>query len=157
MLDSPVPTHPELVAMKDVIDQRRDQKVQYEQSLLKYKLQSLQRESVANKAQILSQYMQTTREVRDLYLEKLNEKFYQLQRERRSVEEDVPDYMFTFSAKRSEQITQQTAYNSEVSILSGVAKHVGFPSAPEITTARPKEIEDDLRSMGVTHLLYSEE
>ena len=153
MLESSMPTHPELLAMKKVIDQRRDQKIRYEQNLMKYKLQTLERESIANKAQALSQYMQTAREVRDAYLEKVNEKCYQLQRERRNAEEDVPDYLFTFPAKRSKQIMQQSAYNSEVSILSGIAKYVGFPAAPEIRVARPKEIEDDLRSMGVSRVL----
>lgn len=152
MLESPVPTHPELLAQKDVIDQRRNQKLAYEHNLKKYKLQTLQRESVANKAQALSQYMQTVRDVRDSHLEQLNKKFYQLQRERRSVDSDVPEYTFSFSAKRSQQITQQTAYNAEVSVLAGVSRYVGFPAAPDIIKARPKEIEDDLRSMGVSRL-----
>ena len=153
MLESSTPIHPELVAMKEVIDKRRDQKLYYEQTLLKHKLQTLQRESVANKAQAHSQYMQTVRELRDLHLEHLNRSFYQLQRERRNVESDVPDYMFTYATKRSQQITQQIAYNTEVSILAGIAKHVGFPAAPETRKARLKEMEDDLRSMGVSRVL----
>lgn len=152
-MESAIPIHPDLVAMKDVIDQRRDQKLRYEQNLMKYKLQTLQRESVANKAQAHSQYMQTAREIRDSFLEKLNEEFYQLQRERRSVDDDVPDYFYEFSTKRSQQIKHQTAYNAEVSILSGFAKYVGFPAAPEISKAKPKEVEDDLRSMGVSHIV----
>ncbi len=139
--------------MKDVIDQRRDQKLKYEQNLIKYKLQTLQRESIANKAQAHSQYMQTAREIRDSSLEKLNKEFYQLQRERRSVDGDVPDYMYEFSTQRSQQIKHQTAYNAEISILSGFAKYVGFPAAPEISKAKPKEVEDDLRSMGVSHVV----
>ena len=150
MLESAIPTHPELLAMKDVVDQRLDQKVQYEHSLLKFKLQTLQRESVANKAQAHAQYLQTVREIRDSHLEELNKDVYQLQRERRNVEADVPDYIFSFNPRRSQQITHQTAYNMEVSILSGIAKHVGFPAAPDLPQARPKEIEDDLRSMGVS-------
>ena len=150
LLESPVPTHPELIAMKDVIDQRRDQKIQHERNLLKYKLQALQRESIANKAQAHSQYMQTVREIRDSHLEQLNKNFYQLQRERRNAEGDVPDYMFAYTTKRSKQITQQIAYNKEVSILSGIAKHVGFPAAPDVCKAKPNEIEDDLRNMGVS-------
>ncbi|KAF6236549.1 hypothetical protein HO173_005330 [Letharia columbiana] len=149
MLEQPVPIHPEMLAMKEVIDQRRDQKVEYENKLMKFKLMTLQRESIANKAQAHSQYMQTVREVRDSYLESLNRKYYQVQRERRSCEGDVPDYMYTFTTKRSQQITHQTAYNTEVSILAGVAKYVGFPAAPEISSARAKEIDDDLRSMGI--------
>ena len=152
MLESSTTIHPELVAMKEVIDQRRDQKLHYEQTLLRYRLQTLQRDSVANKAQAHSQYMQTVRELRDSHLEQLNENFYQLQRERRNVESDVPDYMLTYTTKRSQQIIQQTAYNTEVSLLAGIAKHVGFPAAPEIRKARVKEMEDDLRSMGVSHV-----
>lgn len=150
-LEQPLPVHPELLAMKDVIDQRRDQKVEDENKLMRFKLMTLQRESVASKAQAHSQYMQTVREVRDSYLESLNKKYYQVQRERRSCENDVPDYMYAFTTKRSQQITHQTAYNTEVSILAGVAKYVGFPAAPVLGSARSREIDDDLRSMGVSH------
>lgn len=150
MLQQPVPIHPELLAMKEVIDQRRDQKVEYENNLMKFKMMTLQRESIATKAQAHSQYMQTVRELRDSYLESLNKKYCQVQRERRSCEGDVPDYMYTFTTKRSQQITHQMAYNTEISILAGVAKYVGFPAAPEISSARSKEIDDDFRSMGVS-------
>lgn len=153
VLEQHMPMHPELLAMKEVIDQRRDQKVEYENNLMKFKLMTLQRESIANKAQAHSQYMQTVREVRDNYLESLNKTYYQVQRERRSCEGDVPDYMYTFTTKRSQQITHQTAYNTEVSILAGVAKYVGFPAAPEISSARSTEIDDDFRSMGVSRRL----
>lgn len=149
VLEQPVPIHPELLAMKEAIDQRRDQKLEYENNLMKFKLMTLQRESVANKAQAHSQYMQTVREVRDIYLESLNKNYYQVQRERRNCEGDVPDYIYTFTTKRSQQITHQTAYNTEVSILAGVAKYVGFPAAPKISSARSKEIDDDFRSMGI--------
>ncbi len=150
VLERPMPVHAEFLAMKEAIDQRRDQKVEYETDLMRLKLMTLQRESIANKSQAHSQYMQTVREVRDSYLESLNKKYYQVQRERRSCEGDVPDYMYTFTTKRSQQITHQATYNTEVAILAGVAKYVGFPAAPEIGSARSKEIDDDLRSMGVS-------
>jgi hypothetical protein len=54
-----------------------------------------------------------------------------------------------FPQRRSEQIKKQTEYNLEVSILSGVAKYVGFPAAPAIAAAIPSELEDDLQKMGV--------
>jgi len=154
ILESATPIHLDLVAMKDIIDQRRDQKLKYEQNLMKYKLQTLQRESIANKVQAHSQYMQTARETRESFLEKLNKEFYQLQRERRSVDGDVPDYLYGFSTTKTQQIKRQTAYNAEVSILSGFAKYVGFPAAPEISKAKPKEVEDDLRSMEVSHVVF---
>ena len=150
MLEQLVPIHPELLAMKEVIDQRRDQKVDYENHLMRLKLTTLQKESVANKAQVHSQYMQTIREIRDGHLGSLNQRCYRVQRERRNGEGDVPDCMYAFTTKRSQQITHQTAYNAEVSILAGVARYVGFPAAPVISNARSKEIDDDFRSMGVS-------
>ena len=67
--------------------------------------------------------------------------------------EDI-EYGIRLPEKRSEQIRQQAAYNLEVSILSGVAKHVGFPAAPELRAARPTEIDDDFRAMKVSPVLF---
>ena len=147
MLNGPNPTHPDYIMLKKVIDKHLEDKIQHEQTLLKYKLMSLQQKSIAEKAQIHSQYMQSVREIRERTLEQLQKESYQLQRERRHVEGDVPDYSYLFNPNRAEQIAQQTAYNTEVSILSGIAKYVGFPAAPEITGARPNEIEEDLQAM----------
>jgi hypothetical protein len=37
-----------------------------------------------------------------------------------------------------------------VSVMSGVAKYVGFPAAPSLSVARPSEIEEDFEKMGVS-------
>ena len=152
MLNQVNPTHPEFIAMIKVIDRHHDEKVEYEQTLLKYKLQALQTKSIAEKAQIHAQYMQTARDIRENNLESLNKESFQLQRERRNAEAEVSEYAFNFPKKRSQQIMNQTAYNAEVSVLSGIAKHVGFPAAPELSTLRPSEIEEDLQNMGVSLL-----
>lgn len=147
MLNGPNPTHPDFIMLKKVIDKHLEDKIQYEQTLLKYKLIALEKKSIAEKAQIHSQYMQSVREIRERTLEQLQKESYQLQRERRHVEGDVPDYSYLYTTNRAEQIANQTAYNTEVSILSGIAKYVGFPAAPEIAGARPNEIEEDLQAM----------
>ena len=54
-----------------------------------------------------------------------------------------------FPMRRSKQISQQTAYNTEVSVLSGFAKYVGFPAAPEIQPVRRQDLEEDLQNMGI--------
>ncbi|KAI4189073.1 MAG: hypothetical protein LQ346_005181 [Caloplaca aetnensis] len=137
--------------MKEVLEQRRDEKMHYENTLLKYKLGSLQNKSVAEKAQVHGQYMQTVREIRDRNLEQVNEEWYQIHKERRSREDDVPEYMYLYPIRRSHQITNQAAYNKEVSLLSGVAKYRGFPAAPEIRGAKSTEIEADLEKLGVSN------
>lgn len=144
--------HPGYLAMRKCLDERRDEKIHHEQMLMKYELEALQRRSVAEKAQHHGQYMQTVRDLRDGELWRAGEEWYQIQRERRSWEGNVPDYTYTFTTRRSQQITQQIAYNTEVSLISGIAKHVGFPAAPEIGGARTTEIDDDFHSMGVCHL-----
>ena len=150
MLNQAEPTHPEYLAQMECVDQDRDKKIEYEQTLMKYKLMTLQTISIAEKAQAHSQYMQTIRDIRDRALEQISKQSFQIQRERRDRIGRVPDYSFHYSTKRSQQIINQTAYNAEVSILSGVAKYVGFPAAPEMRGARPEEIDDDLRNMGVS-------
>ena len=146
-LRQPNPTHPEYLAMMACIDKKRDDSVGYEKELYRLKSDLIKRNSVADRAVALAQYIQTVREIREDILEKANEEWYQLQRERRIHNSDQTNYTYAFRKKRSQQITNQTSYNAEVSILSGVAKHVGFPAAPEITPARPSDIEDDLRAM----------
>lgn len=147
MLNRPNPTHPDFIMLKKAVDTHLEEKVHYEKTLLKYKLIALQKNSIAEKAQIHSQYMQSVRDIRERTLEQLQKESYQLQRERRNVEGDVPDYAYLFTANRAEQIANQTAYNTEVSILSGIAKHVGFPAAPDIAGARSNEIEEDIQAM----------
>ncbi|KAL8720679.1 MAG: hypothetical protein Q9225_002508 [Loekoesia sp. 1 TL-2023] len=149
MLAGSTVMHPELLSMKEVLEQRRDEKIQHEDILLKYKLGSLQNKSKAEKAQVHGQYMQSVREIRDRNLEQANKEWYQIHKERRSRDDDAPEYMYQLPARRSQQITNQTAYNKEVSLLSGIAKYRGFPAAPEIRGAKPSEIDEDFEKMGI--------
>ena len=89
------------------------------------------------------------RDLREDIIAECNQRVFDLQRGRRSLGSDEVEYMVKLPEKRSDQIRQQTAYNLEVSILSGVAKYVGFPAAPDISAARPGEIDEDLRAMKV--------
>ena len=150
MLAGPTIAHPELLSMKVVLEQRRDEKIRHEDILLKYKLGSLQNKSKAEKAQVHGQYMQSVREIRDRNLEQANKEWYQIHKEKRNRDDDVPEYMYQYPTRRSQQITHQTAYNKEVSLLSGIAKYRGFPAAPEICGAKPSETDSDFEKMGVS-------
>ncbi|KAL8842706.1 MAG: hypothetical protein Q9170_000362 [Blastenia crenularia] len=149
MLGEPSIAHPELLSMKEVLEQRREEKIQYERKLIQYKLGSLQNKSKAEKAQVHGQYLQSVREIRDWNLKQANKEWYQIHKERRSRDDDVPEYMYQFPTRRSQQIINQTAYNKEVSLLSGIAKYRGFPAAPEIRGAAPSEIDSDFEKMGI--------
>lgn len=149
MLAESTVTHPDLLSIKAVLEQRCEEKIQYEDKLLKYKFSSLENKSKAEKAQVHGQYIQSVREIRDQNLENANREWYQIHKERRSQDDDVPEYIYQFPTQRSQQIINQTAYNKEVSLLSGIAKYRGFPAAPELRGAKPTEIDSDFEKMGI--------
>lgn len=149
-LNSSSPTHPDFLAMLQTITTRRDTKIAQEYRLHHYKLQALRNKTIAERSQLHSQYFQEARDIREEILYELGEQWYKIQKERRHLQADEGDrYMFKFPAKRSDQVRQQAKYNQEVSILSGVAKYLGFPAAPEINGARENELDDDLKAMKV--------
>jgi hypothetical protein len=149
MLKQPNCAHPEYLAMIKCIDDRRTEKIAYEKQLLQFKQKNLEIVTTAERHQLHSQYFQTVRDVRDQILSDCNQRIFELQRGRRQLGVEEVDYMVKLPEKRSDQIRNQAAYNLEVSILSGVAKYVGFPAAPVIRPARPSEVDDDLRAMKV--------
>lgn len=149
MLKQPNCIHPEYLAMIKCIDDRRAEKIAYEKQLLQYKQKNLEIITSAERHQMHSQYFQTVRDVREDIITECNQRIFELQRGRRQLGVDEVEYTMKLPEKRSDQIRHQTAYNLEVSVLSGVAKYVGFPAAPEIKPARPSEIDEDLRAMKV--------
>lgn len=72
-----------------------------------------------------------------------------LQKDRRQWGAHQESYNYLYNPKRAQLVQQQTAYNLEVSILSGVAKHVGFPAAPDLSSMETDDIDADLRAMTV--------
>lgn len=145
------PNHPEYLAQLQTVTHRRDSKIRQEMKLLEYKKQALRNETLATRAQKHSQYFQEAREIRERILDELGKQWYDIQKERRAAQADELDrYTNPFPTKRSEQVRQQTKYNLEVSILSGIAKHVGFPAAPEIEGARSREMDDDFKAMKIS-------
>lgn len=119
------------------------------QKLREYELQTLRTYAVARRSQILVQFKQDVRAIREKKLEQLGKQWYEIQHDRRSYAGSVPDYILKFPTRRSQQVMNQVAYSNEVSILSGVAKYVGFPAAPPMATATYAELEEDLQKMGV--------
>ncbi|KAL1986911.1 hypothetical protein VTN96DRAFT_5328 [Rasamsonia emersonii] len=149
-LTGPEPTHPEYLRQLECVRRYRDAKIKYEQNLFRYRLQSLLNKSLAERAQIHSTYFQRIRDAREKHSSAVSKQFYAIQHDRFKTEDFSPHHYIPFPTRRSQQIAQQQAYNQEVSIMSGVAKYVGFPAAPPLEGARPSEIEEDLEKMGIS-------
>ncbi|KAL1967118.1 hypothetical protein VTN77DRAFT_3409 [Rasamsonia byssochlamydoides] len=149
-LTGPEPTHPEYLRQLECVKNYRDQKIKYERTLFRYRLQSLLNRSLAERAQIHSTYFQRIRDARERHSAAVSKQFYAIQHDRFKTEDFSPHHYIPFPTRRSQQIAQQQAYNQEVSVMAGVAKYVGFPAAPTLEGARPSEIEEDMEKMGIS-------
>jgi hypothetical protein len=150
MLRQDTPTHPEFLAMMQCVDEKRDERLRVADKLREYQLETLRIYAVARRSQVLSQFHQEVRDIREKKLEQLGKEWYEIQHDRRSYAGSVPDYALKFPTKRSQQVSNQIAYSNEVSILSGIAKYVGFPAAPRMSSTSAAELEEDLEKMGVS-------
>lgn len=148
-LEGPNPTHPEYLRQMEAVKQYCDNKIEYENNLFKFKLQALMNKSKAERAQINSTYEQRIRDLQESYLEKLAKLNCQIQQDRFQTSEASPEYTIPFPTSRSAQVAQQAAYNTEVSVLAGFAKYVGFPASPAVPGLTPQERDEDLAKMGI--------
>lgn len=150
MLQGPNPTHPEYLRQLESVKRYSDAKVLYEQQLFQYRVRALMNKSLAERAQIHSSYFQRVRDIRERHSSEASKQFYAIQHDRFKTEEVSPHHSVPFPTRRSQQIAQQMAYNQEVSIMAGIAKYVGFPAAPSLSSARSSELEEDFDKMGVS-------
>lgn len=150
MLTSDNPTHPEYLAMLQCLEERRAEKVRRSELELQFKISVLRRRAVAERSQIMSQFFQAVRELRDETMAELGQEWYQIQQERRRAANTIPDYGIRFPAARGDAVRNAVSYNKEVSVLSGFAKHVGFPAAPGIHGASEDQLEADLEAIQVS-------
>lgn len=88
--------------------------------------------------------------MREKTLEECYKNLYAIQKDRRRWGADEANYAQMYQPKRAQQIAQQQSYNLEVSILSGVAKHVGFPAAPILPSIQADDVDSDFKHMKVS-------
>jgi hypothetical protein len=150
MLKQEKPTHPEYLAMLQCVDARRDERLRIEGRWSEFQMETLQKAAVAGRSQVMAQFHQEVRDIRESKLELLEKQWYEIQHDRRGYGTNVEDYAIKFPTRKSQQIMHQLAYNAEVSVLSGVAKYVGFPAAPRMASATAAEVDHDLEKMSVS-------
>lgn len=149
LLEDPNTTHPLFAGQRDACDFRRDEKIRLENVALEYKMKCLRNKVLASRAQVLAQCYQKIRAIRDDTLTELNRDFCQVQKERRQFKSVEPHYIFQFEADRARQVENQVKYNKEVSLLSGIAKYRGFPSAPPLQGVLAEDLDADFQAMRV--------
>ncbi|KAK4658670.1 Transcriptional regulatory protein [Podospora pseudocomata] len=147
MLLSDTPTHHELLAMLQCLEERRAETIRKSNLELQFKMSVLNHRAVAERAQIMSQFYQSVRAEREKTIEGLGQDWYDIQQERRRLTSVIPEYGLGFPATKAQAVRQAVSYTREVSILSGFAKHVGFPAAPTISGVTEEQLEDDLEAI----------
>lgn len=152
MLQDPRSKHPEYLRQVACIDARLLKQKTEIDAWFKYKKQALVRTTLAERSQCFSQYFQTVREQREDVMSKLGDDWYDIQKERRQGDDMDTRHIYKLQTKKSEQLRQQAKYNQEVSVLSGVAKYVGFPAAPDISGVEDDAVEEDLKAMQVSDI-----
>ncbi|KAK0823143.1 Transcriptional regulatory protein [Friedmanniomyces endolithicus] len=152
MLAQPDCQHAEYLRQVACVNARREKQMREAQAFYHYRLTSIRQRTLGDRSQLQSQYHQHLREMRESVMYQLGEEWYNIQKERRQQHQEKDDaYIYKFPAKKSAQIRQQAKYNQEVSVLSGIAKYVGFPAAPDINGAEGGLLEDDLKAMKITN------
>lgn len=144
------PTHPDFLRQVQCIQAHRDDKKVKEVKLWEYKIDSLRKTSAGEVSIKNNIYRRKIGEIREQYLEKANDSFYKIHKERYKTDPNIENYGIPFPTDRVTQIIHQTAFNKEVSINAGLAKYKGFPAAPDIPRAKATELDDDLAKMGVS-------
>ena len=61
----------------------------------------------------------------------------------------MPDYGLLFPKDAGQRVRNAVAYNTEVSMLAGIAKYEGFPAGPEVRGASSAEVDDDFKTIEV--------
>ncbi|CAI4216705.1 unnamed protein product [Parascedosporium putredinis] len=122
-LTADVPYHPEYLNMKQCLDELHEEKLQKINKEYELILEANDRVAVARRAIIWGQFYQGI----------------------------PPDYALLFPPAPAQRTRNAVAYNTEVSILSGMAKHIGFPAAPPMRGASVGEIEEDIEAIRVSY------
>ena len=151
LLNQPDCVHPEFLRQVSCIDDRRAKQVREANAFYRYRMQSVRQRTLGERAQLHSQYFQTARELRENMLYELGEDWYGIQKERRQQHQEGEErFLYKLPSTKSARIRQQAKYNQEVSVLSGVAKYVGFPAAPNISGVEGSGLGDDFKAMRVS-------
>lgn len=142
-------THPELANVSKQIENIRDEKISLAARQRDYQRKCIDNQTRASRDQLHQQYLKDVADARSRLLTKTTEQWYSINRERRAMDTRVPDFTYREPEKRSVQLRHRQMIHDEISLLMGLAKHFGFPTAPQMSTMQDDEIESDLYALGL--------
>ncbi|CAN6674873.1 transcriptional regulatory protein Dep1p [Trichomonascus vanleenenianus] len=141
-------THPELARVAEQIEKVRDDKIRLARAQRDYQRRCIDIQTHASRDQLHQQYFKEQADVRASLLLSTTEEWYRVNRERRAMDALVHEYSYRARPDEMEVFYRQDLEH-EISLLCGIKREIGFPAAPEVVSASPDELEEDLYALGL--------
>ncbi|KAK9245215.1 Sds3-like-domain-containing protein [Lipomyces tetrasporus] len=140
-------THPELATVYDELAEARDKRISLADAHRKYRRRCIENQTRSYRTHIHQQFYKNGSNLRATMIQETTETWYKVNRERRAMDTMVPFYGYRIPEKRSVIYRQRQAQYNEIALLTGIAKYIGFPAAPEIKSATADEVAEDMEAL----------
>ncbi|KAK9387796.1 Sds3-like-domain-containing protein [Lipomyces mesembrius] len=140
-------THPELATVYDELAETRDSRIKLADAHRKYRRRCIENQTRSYRTHIHQQLYKNNANLRAAMIQETTETWYKVNRERRAMDTVVPFYGYKIPEKRSVIYRQRQAQYNEIALLTGIAKYIGFPAAPEIKSATADEVAEDMEAL----------
>ncbi|KAK9491588.1 Sds3-like-domain-containing protein [Lipomyces doorenjongii] len=140
-------THPELATVYDELAEARDRRINLADAHRKYRGRCIENQTRSYRTHIHQQLYKNNANLRAAMMQETTEAWYKVNRERRAMDTVVPFYGYKIPEKRSVIYRQRQAQYNEIALLTGIAKYIGFPAAPEIKSATADEVAEDMEAL----------
>ncbi|KAK9373977.1 Sds3-like-domain-containing protein [Lipomyces chichibuensis] len=140
-------THPELATVYDELAEARDLRIKLADAHRKYRRRCIENQTRSYRTHIHQQLYKNNANLRAAMIQETTETWYKVNRERRAMDTVVPFYGYKIPEKRSVIFRQRQAQYNEIALLTGIAKYIGFPAAPEIKSATADEVAEDMEAL----------
>ncbi|KAK9318279.1 Sds3-like-domain-containing protein [Lipomyces starkeyi] len=140
-------THPELATVYDELAEARDTRIKLADAHRKYRRRCIENQTRSYRTHIHQQLYKNNANLRAAMIQETTETWYKVNRERRAMDTVVPFYGYRIPEKRSVIYRQRQAQYNEIALLTGIAKYIGFPAAPEIKSATADEVAEDMEAL----------
>lgn len=142
-------SHPALKSVYEKIEDHRNKKLRLVQNRQKYQLLCIDRQTRAQRLAIHQQFLKEKSEIKMDILDNTTIEWYDINRDRKFMNNITPEYSFRASNSKPDQIEQANQINHEIDTLSTINKNFGFPLAPRISSSTAEEINEDLMALGI--------
>ncbi|KAK9329993.1 Sds3-like-domain-containing protein [Lipomyces starkeyi] len=140
-------THPELATVYDELAEARDRRIMLADAHRKYRRRCIENQTRSYRTHIHQQLYKNNANLRAAMIQETTETWYKVNRERRAMDTVVPFYGYRIPEKRPVIYRQRQAQYNEIALLTGIAKYIGFPAAPEIKSATADEVAEDMEAL----------